>query len=110
MKTIKTPQIFNHLRGSTNGVCAKGSDNIWFVAHLVNFENGKRSYYHVVIIYDPDNEKFKYTVPFKFEGCDIEFALGLVVCDRDIVISYSTNDSASKLSIITKFDIASMMV
>ena len=48
----------------------------------MNFEHDKRSYYHVIVIYDPCTDNIKYTVPFKFEGNDVEYALGMVERER----------------------------
>ncbi len=108
--TSTTLPVFKHIRGSTNGVRETDTNNIWFLTHLVNFEDGKRSYYHVVIILDIDTDKIKYTVPFKLEGNDVEYALGMIVRDTDIVVSYSIHDSTSKVGFISKEQLLNMIV
>ena len=111
LKTMKTPPIFKHFRGSTHGIRDVASQNIvWFLTHLVQIENNKRSYYHVIVIVDFCTSIIRYTVPFKFEGENVEFALGMIVRDNDVVVSYSMNEISSKLGFISKFEIASMLV
>lgn len=102
-----TPDFFKHLRGSSNGY--KSGECIWFVCHLVSFEH-RRLYYHVIVIYNYKTGKFSYTVPFKFEGFPVEYALGIVVKDKTVLLSYSTNDNTSKVAVIEKTEICKMLV
>ena len=48
--TISTPPFIKWLRGSTNGVniknLADGSNEVWFICHLVSYED-RRYYYHI---------------------------------------------------------------
>ena len=109
-QTTPTPSIFKHLRGSTNGV---GDDNyrVWFIAHLVCFEGNKRVYYHVFILYNTSTHSIRHTTPFKFEGANVEYTLGLVIDkEENFIISYSTNDSTSKLAIVSKSSVERMLI
>lgn len=103
----KTPKFFKNLRGSTNGY--RDGRCIWFLCHVVNFEP-HRSYYHVFVIYDHVSKKFIWTIPFKFEGKNVEYALGLVVENTQVLVSYSTSDNTSKLAIIDKREICKMFM
>jgi len=101
----KTPKFFEHLRGSTNG--SRSGDYIWFLCHLVSFEP-HRSYYHVFVIYNTRTKNFVYTVPFKFEGKNVEYALGLIVEDARLLVSYSTGDNCSKVAVIEKKEVCKL--
>ena len=105
--TKTTPYFFKFLRGSSNGY--KQGDNIWFVCHLVNFEP-HRSYYHVIVIYNHVKDTFAFTVPFKFEGKNVEYSLGLVVEDKNILISYSTDDKTSKVAVLEKREFCKLLL
>ena len=40
--------------------------------------------------------------PFKFENAPIEYCLGLIVNDDDVIFSYSVNDSTSNILCVPK--------
>ena len=105
--TLQTPPFFRHLRGSSNGF--KYGECIWFVCHLVNFEN-RRFYYHVIVVYNYKTNTFAYTVPFKFEGKPVEYSLGLIVEENRLLISYSTEDVTSKVAVIDKREVCKLFV
>ena len=44
----------------------------------------------------------RYSYPFKFEGEPIEYCLGIVVEDENVVLTYSTWDRTSKIAIYDK--------
>jgi len=94
LKEIKSPNLFENIRGSTNG-CQFG-DEIWFIAHV----NKKGDYFHLFIVFDLDMNLKRYSDFFKFENKEIEFCLGLIMEESKIIISYSTNDNTSKLMVI----------
>lgn len=95
----KMPRIFNYIRGSTCGFNYK--DEIWFVCHVVSNEN-PRYYYHIIVIFDKSMFLLRYSALFSFEGNKIEYCLGLIVNDDDIIMSYSTNDETSKIAYYDK--------
>ena len=94
----KSPELFKHLRGSTNGF--KYDNELWFLCHLVSFE-GSRNYYHIFVILDNKTLEIKrYSYPFKFDNSyNIEYTLGLIIDDKNIIISHSSNDDKGKISV-----------
>jgi len=91
--TIETPKFFKDLRGSTNGVII--NDEIWFICHAVSYET-RRYYYHIIVILDLDFNLKRYTKFFTFEKEKVEYTLGMVVIDDNLLIGYSTNDNCTK--------------
>jgi len=89
------PGFFRHLRGSTNGV--RVGDEIWFMTHFVEYAT-PRHYYHIIITLDANTLAYKrHSIPFKFRGDSIEYALGLVVEDDRVLISHSTWDRSAAI-------------
>lgn len=100
--TNPTPNLFKHVRGSTHGIRIK--DEIWFLCHLVSFEN-RRYYYHIMVVLDTGSLKIKkYTHPFTFEKSPVEYALGIVYNENAgvFLISYSAMDRTSRVCVIPK--------
>jgi hypothetical protein len=96
-KVEEVPAFFRDVRGSTNGV--KVGDEIWFLGHVVGYST-PRHYYHLFIILDANTLAVKrHSTLFKFDGEKIEYALGLVVEEDRILISYSRWDAESILSV-----------
>ena len=115
------PPIFSHFRGSTCGFkYSKNINNlinnnlingnikieieeneIWFIVHLVSYEN-PRHYYHVFVVFDQDMNLLRYSAPFKFEGTPIEYCLSLVVEDERVIINYSCWDRTTKIGVYDK--------
>jgi len=92
-----TPHLFTKVRGSTNGTLYK--DEIWFIGHVVEY-NKPRKYYHLFMVLDKDTlELKKYSHLFTFDGTSVEFCLGLIVEEDRVIVSYSNNDSTSKIKI-----------
>ena len=106
LHTIDSPQCFNGLRGSTNGVTIDNTDidvlrsplcgrskteknrtcdegagrfsdkTVWFICHKVSYED-RRYYYHMVVVLDAFTMEVKnYTRLFTFEGYKVEYCLG----------------------------------
>ena len=100
------PLLFANVRGSTCGFAYK--DEIWFVTHMVSHEV-PRHYYHLVVVFDKKMNLLRYTAPFKFEGQAIEYCLGLVVEDERVIMTYSTWDRTSIVSVYDKKYIESKM-
>ena len=113
LDTIPSNPFFRNIRGSSNGCFVKnketGDEEIWFLCHGVNIENTPRHYYHCFVILENviENEQHKirikkWSLLFKFEGCRIEFSLGMIVEDTRILVSYSTWDKTSKIMILDR--------
>jgi len=99
-KKTETPEFFKLIRGSTNGYIV--NDEIWFVCHIVSHQK-ERHYMHLIVILDSVTFDIKrFTFPFKFEKTPIEYCLGLIVNDNDVIFTYSTNDSSSNILRVTK--------
>jgi hypothetical protein len=99
VKRVKMPEIFNGIRGSTNGTIIL--DEIWFICHIVSHEK-KRHYYHMAVVLDLNTlELKKYSNLFTFNKINIEFCLGLDFYDNHFYITYSTMDNTSNLGIIS---------
>ncbi len=98
-------QIMNHIRGSTNGV--RIGDELWFVCHLVSYED-RRYYYHVFIILDWHTMKFKkISRAFAISGEKVEYILGFDynASDETVDIGYSILDRSSHIATMKLRDI-----
>lgn len=96
------PSFFKWVRGSTNGVII--DDEIWFICHLVNYEE-RRHYYHLFVVLDcKTNTIKKYSKLFTFEGEKVEYTLGFVYIEelKQMMIGYSTLDRETKYMLISK--------
>ena len=89
-KTIQTPIIFKHLRGSSNVV--EYNNQYWVVVHGVKYTT-PRKYYHMIVVLDKEYNINKYTVPFYYDTYSIEYCLGLLIDNNIIYMSASRNDS-----------------
>jgi tetratricopeptide (TPR) repeat protein len=100
-----TPNFFRWVRGSTNGINI--GDEIWFICHLVSYEE-RRYYYHLFVVLDSNTmELKKYTQLFTFEKEKVEYTLGFVYFEQknQFLIGYSVLDSKTKYLMISKNDI-----
>jgi tetratricopeptide (TPR) repeat protein len=98
---IKTPKLFSIIRGSTNGI--KVDNEIWFICHLVSYEN-KRHYYHVVVVLDEESLNLKrYSDIFTIKHNSVEYILGFCYdsINRNFYISYSIMDRTSEIAMIS---------
>ena len=119
------PKIFSHIRGSTCGfnytkkttLSNNNNDNInitineteiWFVVHLVSYEN-PRHYYHIIAVFDEKMNLLRYSAPFKFEGESIEYCLSIIVEDERVLINYSGWDRTTRIGIYDKDYIESLV-
>jgi tetratricopeptide (TPR) repeat protein len=91
------PRFFKDVRCSTNGV--KIGDEIWFIAHLVSYED-RRYYYHLMIVLDGASYALKrYSRLFRFEKDQkVEYTLGFVWFSESnrFLIGYSLMDRETK--------------
>lgn len=102
------PEYFRDVRGSTHGYEFDGE--VWFLCHLVEYCQ-PREYYHFFVVMDKDTMKPKrWTYLFKFEGEKIEYALGMIVNENNIVVSYSKWDSEPTIGIYDKFKVEMEMM
>ena len=101
IKTTKNmPPFFRNTRGSSNGCEYNGE--IWFLCHVVEYCQ-PREYYHFFAIFNKKTMDIKrWSNLFKFEGEKIEYALGMVVDESRIIISYSKWDSEPTIGIYNK--------
>jgi hypothetical protein len=100
IKTKDMPPFFQNVRGSSNG--CEIEDEIWFLCHVVEYCQ-PREYYHFFAVFDNSNMNIKrWSHLFKFEGEKIEYALGLIVEEKRIIISYSKWDSDPAICIYDK--------
>jgi glycosyltransferase involved in cell wall biosynthesis len=93
--TIQTPAMFKYFRGSTNGVLI--GDEIWFICHVVSYED-RRYYYHVVVVLDAATyQPKKYTTMFTFEGEKVEYTLGFIYREAEdqLFVGYSKMDKST---------------
>ncbi len=113
------PKIFSYVRGSSCGFTYKKQliqksdesknnitlvaeeNEIWFITHLVSYEN-PRHYYHLIAVFDENMNLLRYSAPFKFEGEPIEYSLSIVVEDDRVLINYSTWDRTTRIGIYDK--------
>ena len=125
------PQIFSYIRGSScgfkyyksvnidetetteKGMNKKGTietnniqievcePEIWFIVHLVSYEN-PRHYYHLFAVFDGNMNLLRYSAPFKFEGTPIEYCLSVVVEDERVIANYSCWDRSTKIAVYDK--------
>ena len=89
-KSIETPKIFKHIRGSSNVV--EYNNEYWVVVHGVKYTT-PRKYYHLIVVLDKEYKINKYTVPFYFDTYKIEYCLGLLIENNIIYMTASRNDS-----------------
>jgi tetratricopeptide (TPR) repeat protein len=100
IQKINTPLSFKDIRGSSNGVIIGGE--LWFLTHLVSHED-RRHYYHMMVVLDPVTYGIKrYTPLFTFTGKKVEYSLGFVEIDEDILIGYSVMDKETNFISVKK--------
>ena len=102
--TQELPALFNHIRGSTCGVTYE--NEIWFVGHVVSHEGDSgrhRYYYDIIIVLDATTlQLIKSTPLFKYNEDRIQYTLGLIVESDKVILSYSTMDANTVVSVYDK--------
>jgi tetratricopeptide (TPR) repeat protein len=116
VETKPMPKLFSRVRGSSCGfkysrkIGANNNgnisidimeDEIWFVTHIVSYED-PRHYYHLIVVFDANMNLLRHSAPFKFEGDPIEYCLSIVVEDERVLINYSTWDRTTRIGIYDK--------
>ena len=107
---VPTPPCFQFLRGSTHGI--KVDDEIWFICHLVSYED-RRYYYHVLVAIDAQTYQLRrFSRFFTFEGEKVEYTLGFVYIKESecFRIGYSTMDRTTKFMVISKTDVHNLFL
>jgi len=106
--TIPTPHLFKHVRGSTNG--QRVGDEIWFICHVVSYED-RRYYYHIFVAIDATTYQVKrYTPMFTLEGEKVEYTLGFVLLDNQVLIGYSKMDRTTEYMGVSRDKIEAMFI
>lgn len=101
----QVPKFFDEVRGSTNGVNIPNTNEVWFICHLVSYEEGRRYYYHVVIVLDNTTYRVvKYTKLFTFSKEKVEYTTGFVYMQKtnEFLIGFSIMDRMSDYVILNK--------
>jgi hypothetical protein len=101
METKEMPQLFSLARGSTNG--CQFRNEIWFLVHYVHHNGGEpRHYYHSFVVFDLEMNLKRYSRPIKFTSGEIEYACGLAVEARRVIITHSVWDRESHIKVYSK--------
>ena len=108
----KMPLMFNYIRNSSCGVVY--DNELWFVCHIVSHEGHDglhRHYYDIIIVLDATTLKLIKSTPlFKYSEHRIQYTLGLIVEEENVILSYSTMDNTSIVSVYDKKQIVSSMI
>jgi hypothetical protein len=108
--SLTTPYFFRFVRGSTNGI--RIGDEIWFLCHIVNYED-RRYYYEIFVVLDARTYQLKkYSCPVTFEGQKVEYSLGLLYLadSNEFMIGYSLYDRETKYMLVNKDKVDSLIV
>jgi tetratricopeptide (TPR) repeat protein len=105
---IAMPTVFKHVRGSTNGV--QRGNEIWFLCHVVSHED-RRYYYHMFVVLDRTTFALKkYTRLFTFAKEKVEYSLGFIFRENELLIGYSIMDRETRFAHIHKSNIEALFV
>jgi len=107
VETKKLPKYFKNVRGSSSGFTYE--NEIWFICHIVSYET-PRHYYNIISVFDENMDLLRYSFPFKFSDQCIEYSLGLIVEDTQIIMTYSELDKSSKIGIFDKSYIDKLLI
>lgn len=103
-------ECFNDARGTSCGYII--NNEIWFVLHkgITNtkyrkiFNNNGKTYYnyqHFFAVFDLNMNLLRFSELFKLGNCKIEFCIGLIIKEEEMILSYSLQDTQSKVSVYT---------
>lgn len=110
-KIIKVPERFKHFRGSSCGY--NYNNEIWFICHTAYgkiIKPRERQYYHVFVIFDKNMNLLRYSNEIKLTSRNIEFCLGLIVKNNEVILTYSELDKTSKIGVYSKSYIDSICI
>lgn len=108
-KQVNVPAFFKEVRCSTNGVYMSSTDEIWFLCHLVSYEDRRRFYYHLFIVLDARTyrlKKWSSLATFqRFES--VEYTLGMVLHkdEKSFTVGLSTMDRTTEMYEISVADL-----
>ena len=107
-QTITTPPVFKNFRGSTSSF--RLGDNHAFIVHTVskavtNERQPLLTYQHRVVVLADSGHPIRYSEPFKFGHKNIEYCLGAVRKDDEIVLSGSIQDATCCIWIIEEVEL-----
>ena len=106
--TKPMPEYFKEARGSTPGY--KIDKQIWFVIHKRSskVKNNRLylEYEHCFVIFDIDMNLLRYSEWFRLGNRPIEFCIGLIVTEKEVILSYSLLDTESRVSV---YDVSSLL-
>ena len=106
------PKFFEKVRGSSNGVSIVETDEVWFLCHMVSYED-RRRYYHLFIVLDRTNYRVvKYTRLFTFRKECVEYSTGFIYMKEtnEFLIGFSIMDCSTNYMIVSKDTIEDLMV
>lgn len=97
-RKIETPGLWKSMRGSSIPIInPHNKDELWMLVHMVEY-SVPRKYYHCIIVLNSKTlEPIKYTIPMCFSWNGVEYALSLLIEDKDIFITYSRFDKESRI-------------
>lgn len=98
------PKFFERVRGSSNGVSLPETNEVWFLCHIVSYED-RRRYYHLFIVLDKTTYSIiKYTRLFTFRKDCVEYSTGFVYLKEtdEFLIGFSIMDNNSDYLVVSK--------
>jgi hypothetical protein len=93
------PHCFNDIRGTSCGYTK--NNEIWFVLHRGIHNTTYFDYQHCFAVFDLNMNLLRFSEMFKLGGCKVEFCIGLIVKEDNVILSYSLFDTESKISVYT---------
>jgi hypothetical protein len=110
VETKDMPEYFKEARGTSAGYSI--GTEIWFVLYKAqNYKNNGQIHYnyqHFFAVFDKEMNLLRYSELFKLGGCKVEFCLGLIVKEKEILLSYSLLDTRSFISIYDRSTVDQM--
>lgn len=105
-----TPQAVENIRGSSQLIPFQGGYLAVVHEALVHPNTGKRVYQHRFVKYTRDLTQYRLSLPFVFQGVQIEFCAGLAPHPnmKDFVISFGVRDERAMLAKLSGEEIAMM--
>lgn len=100
-KEVQSPHVLRTARGSSNGYL--WNNEIWFVVHYVAYGE-PRYYYHLIVVLDKDTFACKrFTSLLKLnKHFPIEYCLGIVVNEKNVLLTLSEMDRTTNLNVYDK--------
>ena len=103
-QTVETPTVFKSFRGSTSAF-PFGRYSA-FVVHMVNKNKISRRksvlvYHHRLVLLSDEGQPVQYSEPFKFGNKNVEYCIGAVRKDDNVLFSGSIRDAICCIWIIS---------